>query len=262
MLGLGTGFYKLAGEDNSAMVYKRKSELSNYGDLDVYFDFSTITGEQGVEVTGVANLGTKDGHSIDSNEGTPTLDYTKFSRASVAFDGSDTILDMEANYTTTNKAFTIFMVFNKADLTNDYILASSDDSNTDSIKTAGGGATLLLKFGNESHFTVNCNNTNDSSINYSFVANTPTALVVSRNTAGEVVLYADNNLKIAEKANSAATAGATFTLGAIGGTTSGSLADWIGNVCEVGIYDVELSVANITILLESLCTKWGVDRRE
>ena len=87
-------------------------------------------------------------------------------------------------------------------------------------------------------------------------------MVVSRNTAGEVVIYADNNLKIAEKANTTSKAGATFTLGAIGGTTSGSLADWIGNVCEVGIYDVELSVANITILLESLCTKWGIDRRE
>ena len=258
MLGLGTTITSI----DSGQIYKELSELDNYTDLDVHFDFSTLAGTHGDEVDTVTNLGAADGVDIDSNEGTPTLDRTTMSRASVAFTGSDTILDMEANYTTTNKASTIFMVFQKGDLTNDYILASSDDSNTASIKTAGGGGSILCKYGNTSHFSIACNNTDDSSINYTFAANTPTVLVVSRNTAGEVVIYADNNLKIAEKANTTSKAGATFTLGAIGGTTSGSLADWIGNVCEVGIYDVELSVANITILLESLCTKWGVDRRE
>ena len=259
MLGLGTSITSI----DSGQVYKELSELSLFSDLDVHFDFSTLSGNHGDEVGAALNLGEagSDG-DIESNEGTPSLDTTTMSRNSVAFDGSDDVLAMAAEHTTTNKAFTIFLVFQKGDTTNDYLLTSSEGGNTDSVKTAGGGASILLKCGNESQVAIACNNTDDSTINYSFAADVPTVLLISRNTAGEVVIYADNNLKIAVKDNAAVKAGANFTLGAFGGTTSGSLADLTGNICEVGMYDVELNAARVATLLESLCTKWGVERRE
>ena len=82
---------------------------------------------------------------------------------------------------------------------------------------------------------------------------------------GSFNVYADNNLLIASVNDPGGTNDdANFTLGAIGGTTSGSIVDFNGKVCEVGLYDADIdeSGANIAILLESLCTKWGINRRE
>ena len=53
MLGLGTAVTNI----DSANIYKELSELNNYADLDIHFDFSILEGAHGDEVTEIKNLG-------------------------------------------------------------------------------------------------------------------------------------------------------------------------------------------------------------
>ena len=88
MLGLGTTITSI----DSGQIYKELSELSNYADLDIHFDFSTLAGDHGVEIADVANSGqTGLTNRIDSNEGSPTLDRTTMSRATVNFDDTEEV---------------------------------------------------------------------------------------------------------------------------------------------------------------------------
>ena len=98
-------------------------------------------------------------------------------------------------------------------------------------------------------------------MDYEIIPDTPTLFVFLRNAGGTVSMLADNNITIAVKGSSAARAGATFNLQHIGGTAEGTIADYAGNICEVGLYDTNLSGANIEILMKELTTKWGINRR-
>jgi len=53
MLGLGTSLASI----DSHVIHKELSELDNYTDLDIWFDFSRTLGNQGDTVTAVTNLG-------------------------------------------------------------------------------------------------------------------------------------------------------------------------------------------------------------
>tara|TARA_R100000995_G_scaffold70650_1_gene39237 strand:- start:423 stop:1217 length:795 start_codon:yes stop_codon:yes gene_type:complete len=249
------------------MQYADLSSLANYEDLDIHFDFSTVTATlpSGSTVDRANNLGAAGSdYDITSVEGTPRH-YSAESenningRNVVKFGGSDDILDMAANYTTTGKAMTLFLVFQKDDTSNDHVLASSDDSDTDFLRTAASGGSLVLKAQGQTAVTTVINDTANSTTSYTIVEDKPILLVVTRNAAGEISFFADTNIFIGTKTNTAAKAAANFTLGAIGGTTSGSKADLGGYVCEVGLYDVLLTNTNRDILMTSLCDKWGIE---
>ena len=260
MLGLGTVVTSI----DSGQIYKELSELSNYADLDIHFDFSTLTGAHGDEVTAVTNLGkTGANNDIDSNEGTPLLDRTTLSRSCVVFDGSNEVLDLANSYTTTGKPCTFFIVFQRDDVSNDYVVANADDGATDFVRFTASGGTDQTTMAGEDAVSTNTNNTNPTgtSINYTQVINVPTVIAFRRDTAGSIALYADNGLFIAQKTNAAIKAAANFTLGAIGGTTSGSLADLTGYIGEVGLYDADISEEEIITLTKELSTKWGISRR-
>jgi len=268
MLGLGSGFYKLAGEDNSAMIYKRMSELANYADLDIHFDFSTLSGDHGDAVTAATNLATglsPQDYAIVSNEGAPTLDRTSLSRACVDFPNSgdnDNILDMAASYTTSGKPMTFFIVFQWDAAATTTLVASADDGDEDYfLLTTGGRGKIRMDGGAVTNLITG--NTTGSTIAYTPVINTPIVYLIQRVADGSFNVYADNNLLIAYASDPGGrNDDANFTLGAIGGTTSGSIVDFNGKVCEVGLYDADIGDAGVSILLESLCTKWGIDRRK
>jgi len=257
MLGLGTSVTSI----DSGQVYKELSELSNYGDLDIHFDFSTLTGDHGDAVTSVANLGdTGLTNRINSAEGAPTLDRTSLSRACVDFPNSgdnDNILDMTASYTTSGKAMTFFIVFQWDATGNQVLVADADNSYADYITLGPVGVRIALAGGSAS--AVAFNNTNNSTVSYTPEVNTLTVYLIQRLSGGDLNFYADNGIFVAALAD---TGDATFKLGAIGGTTSSTLTDFNGKVCEVGLYDTDISDAGIANLLESLCTKWGINRRE
>ena len=253
MLGLGTSATSI----DSGTIYKELSELANSADLDVHFDFSKLTGTHGDAVAAAANLGQAD-VTIDAKNGTPTLDTTTMSRNSVSFDGTDDILKMSGAYTTTNKAFTFFIVFNKLDDTNDVAVAAAYNSEEDYFIIKDSGNDIATRFNNETGVTIGMDSTANSTINYSYTSTYNGVLVIQRVGSGAVEIYADNGLYVAKKSNEATKAGATFTLGAIGGTTAGSLADMGGTIGEVGIYDTALSDADAIILAQELSRKWGV----
>ena len=256
MLGLGTSVTSI----DSGQIYKELSELSNHTDLDIHFDMSTLTGDHGTEVTSVVNLGaTGAGNNINSNEGAPTLDRTSLSRACVDFPNSgdnDNILDMATSYTTTGKAMTFFIVFQWDVVGTQVITVDADDSYSDYLTLGAGAGRLALAGGSASN--VAFNDTDNSTVSYTFQANIPTVLLIQRSAGGELSFYTDNNIYVALVADPGDT---NFTLGAIGGTTSSTLTDFNGKVCEVGLYNENIGSTAIQILLESLCTKWGINRR-
>ena len=256
MLGLGTSVTSI----DSGQIYKELSELNNYTDLDIHFDFSIQSGNHGNAVTDVVNLGQAEDYEINSAEGAPTLDKTSLSRACVDFPNSgdnDNILDMKNSFTTTAKAMTFFIVF-KWDVVGVQILvADADDSAADYIQLAAAGR-MKFKMAGGTTVNVATSNTSNSTVDYTPASGTPIVMVVRRESGGDSYVYHDNNIFTAYLAD---TGDATFRLGAIGGTTSGSLSDFAGKICEVGLYDADIGVGNVAILLESLCTKWGINRR-
>ena len=257
MLGLGTSVTSI----DSGQIYKELSELSNYADLDIHFDFSTLSGDHGDAVTAVNNLGvTGVTNRINSAEGAPTLDRTSLSRACVDFPNSgdnDNILDMAASYATTGKPMTFFIVFQWDAAATNTIVANTDDGDDDYLLlTTGGRAKFRMAGGTAANIITS--NTNGDTVDYTPAIGTPTVYLIQRAGDGDCLFYADNNILIAALGD---TGDANFTLGAIGGTTSGSIVDFNGKVCEVGLYDEDISVDNVAILLESLCTKWGINRR-
>jgi hypothetical protein len=267
-LGLGVGFYGLSGEGNAAVkIYTEPEDLPNSENLGVYFDFARLTSDKydyssGDEVTAVTNLGAAgSGKNINSNEGTPRLDTTTLSKASMVFDGNDDILNMAAAFTTTNKAFTLFMVFQLSDISNDYVIARSSSSLTDYMRFIGSGGTLQTNMANEGAVSNTLNSTTGSTVDYTLAANVPTLMVFRRDSSGNAYIYFDNFLYVSTKTNAAMRDAANFTLGAIGGTTDGTKADITGVIGEIGLYDADIGTSQIEVLMANLCTKWGIDRR-
>ena len=100
-----------------------------------------------------------------------------------------------------------------------------------------------------------------TSIAYTIVTGVTSIIVIRRVAAedGRVYMFADKNLFIGRVATGTQT-GTDFKVGSIGGTSAGTNNDWNGNLCEIGIYDADIGLDNIEILLQSLCAKWDVNR--
>lgn len=266
MLGLGTSVTSI----DSGQIYKELSELGNYADLDVYFDFSTLTGDHGDEVSAATNLGQGGStNNIDSNSGTPSLDRSTMSRASVAFDGANDVLNMANAYTTSAKSFTVFFIIQRANVGNEYTFVSSTTTTTnvpdDLIRLTGDGGSIQIGLQTQTPVSMTTASTANSTINYTAVINTPTLYVMRRNASGNVYTFADNNIFIASKGNAAVRAGATLEIGLVGGTTEigaseSGLTDLAGNIAEFGIYDADIGNTNVEILCEQICRKWGIVR--
>lgn len=251
-------------------VYEELSNLENYTDLDVHFDFSKLTGSHGDEVTTVTNLGAGGSdYDIDANDGAPTVDHTTLSNTSVSFPNSgdgDNFLHLKAPYVTSGKPMTLFFVIRKDTTVNEFLLASTKDSSmTDFVKITGSGSNsnVATQYDGASSVTTNIANTNPSGATtaYTVVTGVTSIIVIRRVAAedGRTYIFADKNLYIA-RATTGTQTGADFQFGAIGGTTAGTNNDWNGNLGEIGIYDADIGLDNIELLLQSLCAKWDVDR--
>ena len=254
MLGLGTSLTSI----DSANIYRELSELDNYSELVLHYDFSLLAEAHEARITSANNLGQGGGSfDITSVTNAPTVDAsTAFSRKSVKFDAADEILNMNSEYTTTGRAFTFFIVFNKADVSNDLTVSSA--SNANSIKLEEDVVTMRL--GSSSAFTLDHGSTAGETIDYEIQPSTPTLFLIRRNEGGTVFIYADNYIYIAKKGNDAAKAGLNFAIQHIGGTEEGAIADFTGNIGELGVYDLNMEPHNVEILMKELCKKWGITR--
>ena len=262
MLGLGT---TLACQP-TALIYKEPDKIGSEAPK-IWFKFDELTGAHGDAVESATNLGALGAdYNIDSVAGEPTLDTTTMSRRSVAFDGTDDILNMAADFETSGKVFTMFWVGQRADTSNEFLFASQAATSNvpdDYIRQAS-ATQFNIEFNNEGAVAVNTNNvdfTGDGSNDtYSLVAETPTVYVIRRASAGNIVIFADNGIKIATKGNAAIKAGDDLRLGRIGGTTEGSYIEMEGNIGEFGIYNVDIGNDACIELSKELSRKWGVSR--
>ena len=262
MLGLGSGFYKLAGGDNSANIYKELKELSNYTDLDVHFDFSTLVGVHGSEVLNSVNLGAGGAAlNITSNSGVPLLDKVSLSRPCVDFPNTgddDITLNMANPFQTTGKAMTFFIVMVLDVDTTQMLVSGAPDGDQDFIQLFSAGR-MRVRLNNGDATSVITSNTNDSTISYAPTVNTPMVMVWKKDSSGESEFFNDNGLFTAALTD---TGDANWTIQVFGGTTAGSNVDFNGKICEVGLYDADIGRNNSQILAKELSTKWGINRRE
>jgi hypothetical protein len=258
MLGLGTSATSI----DSGQVYKELSELENYADLDVHFDFSTLVGDQGDAVAAADNFGAAgSGRNITSKGGTPTLDVGVMGRHSVSFDGGNDALVMASSLATSGKPMTMFIVAQGTNISgggNDYILANAgDDEDISHLRIKSGTAIQTLWAASHSSVSTALNSTANSTNDYTIPDAKNFALVVRRDSSGILYVYADRQYYVGKKSNTDCNTPANFTLGAIGGTSETS-ADFDGYIGEVGLYDVDIGITNIEILLDELCTKWRI----
>ena len=258
MLGLGTSVTSI----DPANIYKELSELEHYGSLTVHYDFSTLIGNHGIEVTGVPNLGGGgEPFDIGGNSGTPLLDKSQFGgRSSVVF-SDDEFLIMDREFTSTNKSFTFFVVLQRDDTSDDYIVAGSGEEATNFIEFTGSGENIHFAMQDGSAVTTTLASTTGSTINYTQVTEVPSVLVIRRGTGGILYVYADNGLYIAAMDNGAMREGVSFSFITIGGTDAESADDFVGNIGEVGIYDYDIGDTAAITLSKELSTKWGINRR-
>ena len=261
MLGLGTSVTSI----DSGQIYKELSELSNYDDLDIHFDFSTLTGVHGSEVTAATNLGESGaGNNISTNSGTPVLDRENFGgRSSVAFTSGGDYLNMNRTIESAGKSFTLFVVLQRDD-TNELVLVGSDvvDGLTNYIKFTGSGTEIETVMGTEeSAITTTLDSTDNGTVSYTQVAGVPSVLVMRRDADGGFYVYADNGLNIAN-VSGAMKAAAGFRFAQIGGNVAHHPSTtYDGNIGEVGFYDADIGPVAAITLSKELSTKWGVNRR-
>ena len=260
MLGLSTSFYP------QPLIYKKPDEIGSEVPA-IWFAFDELTGDNDSAVEEATNKGGAGGdYNVNSVAGEPTVDTTTMSRKSVHFDGTDDILNMAADYETSGKAFTMFWAFQRADTSNEFLFASqaANSSVPDDFVRQASATQFNFDLNNEGAVAVNTNNvdfTGDGSNDtYSLVAGTPTVYVIRRATAGNIVIFADNGIKIATKGNAAIKAGDDLKIGRIGGTTEGSLIELNGNIGEFGIYNIDIGNDDCVELSKALSRKWGVSR--
>ena len=124
MLGLGTSVTSI----DSGQIYQELSELGSYASLTLHFDFSTLSGISGSEVTAATNLGGGgSAFNIGTNSETPLLDRNGFGgRSSVAFQTGGDYLNLGREFTSSNKSFTFFVVLQRDDTEDLAIIGSSD----------------------------------------------------------------------------------------------------------------------------------------
>tara|TARA_R110002020_G_scaffold13584_7_gene48803 strand:- start:8703 stop:9527 length:825 start_codon:yes stop_codon:yes gene_type:complete len=272
MLGIGSALHV---QTSTGLIYRELSELANYADLDVHFDFSRLPETVPVNthgepldpsttvITNLATGGTPANHNITSVTNEPSIDHTSMIRASVTFDSADEILHMANDYETSGKAFTFFIVIQRTSVDNDYAITSQEAASNaphDFIRLTNSGGAIQLGLNDETSVTCTTSSTAGSTTSYTVVANVPTVYVIRRQASGNVFIYADKGIHIATKSNAAIQAGANFRFGNLGGTAEGSIADFEGTIGEVGIYDTTLTADNCIELGTQLSRKWGVDK--
>ena len=259
MLGLGTSVTNI----DSGQIYRELSELDRFVDLNLHFDFSILTGVHGSEVTAAPNLPSS-AFDIISNNGTPTLDRGAFGgRSTVAFAGEGDYLNLGREFTSSNKSFTFFIVFQRADDESLAITGSSViTSVTNYIKFTGEGTEIETVMGEDDGALITTLASDDNStVDYTQVTGVPSVLVMRRDTGGMVYVYADNGILIAVGEEDIKTA-MDFRLLTIGGNVGlHPSTTYKGNIGEVGMYDTDIGEADAITLSKELSTKWGVNRR-
>ena len=111
------------------------SDISN---LDIWYDFSTITADNDTAVSSFANAGLGGSNynlSQSSSGDQPTVDTSTMAKTSIEFTDAGThSLDLANNYLTTGKTYTIFLVYKRDDLNDTDFLFVGDTAGHNKVE--------------------------------------------------------------------------------------------------------------------------------
>ena len=265
MLGLGN---TLLGGAVSA-----EFTAASISSLDLWYDFSTLTGSDGDAITSFANGGDA-GSDYNLGQSTagrrPTLETGDMALNSVKFDNSDDRLALDNVYVTTDQTFTVFIVFETGQSGSDIFFggtASDNDQNFISLAgahgvaiqtaftgTAGGSAnaTVTTKTdGSESGGT-------NGDGNHTFRENTPEILLMTRAADEEMRFYNfEGTLICTEDSATDNNSNTNFRVATVGADGDGG-GSHEGTIGEIGLYNKVLSASEISSLITHLASKWSV----
>jgi len=245
------------------------SDISN---LDLWYDFSTISGSNGDAQASFANagLGGSDYNLAQSTAGLrPTLDTSELELNSLDFDGDKFQLDNA--YLTTGKTFSIFVVY-EVDATADvdvFLAGTTTGSNQFGVYNH---KNILTRFNagtsgslNNTEYILTDGTTQDpgytgsatSTTAYTFTAN-PEILVLTRGSDNEIRIYNKEGDKVGLSTsttnNHADTNFQIEFIGALSNTSSPTN----GVIGEMGVYNKQLTSSEVSDLITHLADKWSI----
>ena len=265
MLGLGN---TLSGGAALSTAFTAAS----ISDLDLWYDFSTLTGSNGDAVSSFANAGAG-GSNYDLSQGTggvqPNLDTSELALNSLDFDNDK--FQLANAYLTTDQTFSIFIVY-EVDATGDvdtFIAGSTTGANQFGVYnhknvTTRFNADVTGSLNNVEYIRTD-QTTQDAG--YGGDATTITAYTLTANPEILVLTRAaDEEIKIFNKAGdliglSTSTtnnhANTNFQIEYIG-AQSNTASPNNGVIGEIGVYNKTLSADEVSSLITHLADKWSI----
>ena len=244
---------------------------ANFGSLDLHYDFSQLTGSNGDAVTSFANAG-DGGSDYDLSQSTaskkPTLDTSAMALNCTAWDNANDRLTMANIYTTTDKTFTLFFVFETGQAGTDIFLGGASGSSINFINLAGANGVAI-----QTRFTGNVAGTNNGSVttktngtesagtngdgDHTFRENTPEVLIMTRGDDNANRFFNFEGTLICTSTSDSTDADTNFRIQNMGTGGTGS-SPWDGKIGEVGVYNKTLTDAEAVTLAAHLTAKWSV----
>ena len=265
MLGLGTTL-------SGGAALPAAFTAASISGLDLWYDFSTLTGSNGDAVSSFANAG-DGGSNYDLSQGTgsvqPNLDTSELSLNSLDFDNDK--FQLANAYLTTDQTFSIFIVY-EVDATGDvdtFIAGSTTGANQVGVYnhknvTTRFNADVTGSLNNVEYIRTD-QTTQDAG--YGGDATTITAYTLTANPEILVLTRAaDEEIKIFNKAGdliglSTSTtnnhANTNFQIEYIG-AQSNTASPNNGVIGEIGVYNKTLSADEVSSLITHLADKWSI----
>ena len=245
---------------------------ASISDLDLWYDFSTVTGSNGDAQTSFANAGAG-GSDYDLSQGTgslqPNLDTSELALNSLDFDADR--FDLANAYLTTGQTFSIFIVY-EVDATGDvdtFMAGSTTGANQFGVYnhknvTTRFNADVTGSLNNVEYIRTD-QTTQDAG--YGGSATTTTAYTLTVNPEILVLTRAaDEEIRIYNKAGaliglSTSTtnnhANTNFEIDHIG-LQAGGASPNNGVIGEIGVYNKTLDATEVSNLITHLADKWSI----
>ena len=274
MLGLGS---TLTG--GAALADFTAASIS---DLDLWYDFSLLSGSDGDDVTGFANAGDAgSNYNLVDDEGQtgnrPNINDSEMSLRSLHFEESGDRMNLDNTYITTDKTFSFFVVYHGDTVDADTFFAGESTgvntigfTNQKNIKTRFNGAASGTL-----NAAQNCRpdgtevsggsaiDGGDGDANYTFTTD-PEILIITRSAdggstgdGGLIRYFNKNGDLVCTSTNPVAQADTNFQVKEFGALSSGG-SDFEGVIGEIGIYNKTLTDAEAVQLAAHLKSKWSV----
>ena len=250
--------------------------------LDLWYDFSLLSGDDGTDVTGVTNLG--DGGSnynlVDDAGETgnrPQINDGELSLRSLHFGSGGDRMNLANTYITTSQTFSFFIVYHGDSTDADTLFAGESTgvnvigfTNQKNIKTRFNGAASGTL-----NAAQNCRPDNteasggsaidggDGDVSYTFTTN-PEILIITRSAdggstgdGGLIRYFNKNGALICTSTNPVSQADTNFQVKEFGALSSGG-SDFEGVIGEIGVYNKTLTDADAITLAAHLKAKWSI----